>query len=258
MKPKILIIEDDTVLGEILKKKLDGDGYETTLTVDGALGLQAMKDLKPDLVLLDILLPTLNGYEILETKRDDASIKGIPVIIISNSGQPVELQRTLELGAIDYFIKAQLDPDDILSKVRMLAPKVAPEAKASSLGDKKILLVEDDNFLSDVLSKKLSNEKVNVTHATSGEEAVELAQKELPHLILLDLVLPGINGFETLKQIKADERTKNAHVIILSNLSQEEDIERAKTLGADAFLVKAISTPTEIFSTIQSILASAA
>lgn len=254
MKPKILIIEDDTVLGEILKKKLDQDGYEAILATDGAVGLHSIKQIKPDLVLLDILLPTLNGYEILEAKRDDATIKEIPVIIISNSGQPVELQRTLELGAIDYFIKAQLDPDDILSKVRMLAPK-NQGAAAGSLADKKILLVEDDGFLSDVLKKKLMNEKCNVTHATSGEMAVELAQKELPHLVLLDLVLPGISGFETLKQIKANESTKSAHVIILSNLSQQEDIEKAKSLGADAFLVKAISTPTEIFSTIQSILA---
>lgn len=256
INPKILIIEDDVVLGEILKKKLTNEGYDTTLSIDGAVGLQMIRDLKPNLVLLDILLPTLNGYEILEAKREDLNIKEIPVIIISNSGQPVELQRTLELGALDYFIKAQLDPDDIISKVKMLAPRVEAGAP-SSLSDKKILLVEDDSFLSDVLTRKLTNEKCTVLHATTGEAAVEISAKEVPNLILLDLVLPGINGFETLQKIKSDEKTKHIHVIILSNLSQQEDIDRAKTLGADAFLVKAISTPTEIFTTIQSILASA-
>lgn len=253
MSQKILIIEDDVVLGEILQKKLETAGYETKLATDGALGFQQLKDTKPNLVLLDILLPTMNGYEILEAKRDIPEIKEIPVIIISNSGQPVELQRTLELGALDYFIKAQLDPDDIISKVKMLAP-LTTEASTGSLSDKKILLVEDDTFLSDVMKRKLQNEKCVVFHATSGEMAIEIAQKESPDLVLLDLVLPGISGFETLEKIKAHEQSKKSHVIILSNLSQQEDIERAKGLGADAFLVKAISTPTEIFATVQSIL----
>jgi CheY-like chemotaxis protein len=251
---KILIIEDDAVLGQILEKKLVDEGYTVTLIADGAIGLKTMRESKPDLVLLDILLPTLNGYEILEAKRDDVSIKEIPVIIISNSGQPVELQRTLELGALDYFIKAQLDPNDIASKVHMLAPLDTENIEQGSLLSKKILLVEDDTFLSDVLTKKLSNEKCTVFHATSGEMAIEMSAKELPDLVLLDLVLPGINGFDTLAKIKENPTTKNSHVIILSNLSQQEDIERAKSLGADAFLVKAVSTPTEIFSTIKSIL----
>ncbi len=253
MGPKILIIEDDQILGEILEKKLKEEGYETKLAIDGGVGLETMKSWQPNLILLDILLPTMNGYEILEAKRADPTVKEIPVIIISNSGQPVELERALELGALDYFIKAQLDPDDIVSKVKMLAP-LAGRGSKISLAGKKILLVEDDSFLSEVMTKKLQNEECIVIHATSGEMAVEMSAREIPHLILLDLVLPGINGFETLEKIKANEATKHIHVIILSNLSQQEDIERAKTLGADAFLVKAISTPTEIFTTITSIL----
>lgn len=253
MTPKILIIEDDAVLGEILEKKLTSETYQTTLVKDGRAGLETMRTQKPDLVLLDILLPSMNGYEILEAKRNDPEIKSIPVIIISNSGQPVELQRALELGALDYFIKAQLDPDDILSKVRMFAPLKRASAE-TGLADKKILLVEDDTFLSDVLRKKLSNEKCTVFHAISGEDAVQISEKEVPHLVLLDLVLPGMSGFDTLEKIKTHEATKNTHVVILSNLSQQEDIERAKTLGADAFMVKAVSTPAEIFATIQTIL----
>lgn len=253
MNPKILIIEDDQVLGEILEKKLTSEGYIVTLAIDGAEGLKQMREVKPDLVLLDILLPSLNGYEILEAKKDDVSIKEIPVIIISNSGQPVELQRAIELGARDYFIKAQLDPNDILSKVKMLAPLSG--SGSVSLEGKKILLVEDDAFLSDVLARKLQNEKCVVLHATSGEMAVDFAQKEIPNIIILDLVLPGMNGFETLAKIKESATTRSIRVVILSNLNQQEDIERAKTLGADAFLVKATSTPTEIFSTVQSILA---
>ncbi len=253
MTKKILIIEDDTTLGDILVKKLEETGYEATLVVDGAEGLEMIKTMSPDLVLLDIVLPSLNGYEILEAKKNSESIANIPVVIISNSGQPVELQRTIELGARDYFIKAELDPDEIIEKVQSLAPL---REDLTTLEGKTVLLIEDDSFLSDVLSKKLSNESATILNATTGEEAVELVQSNKPDIILLDLVLPGMNGFETLQKIREAENTRNTHIIILSNLSQQEDIERAKSLGADTFLVKALSTPGAIFDTVRTTLSS--
>ena len=118
MSKKILVIEDDLFLGEVLLKKLKNEGYETTLARDGAEGLKKISDIKPDLVLLDIILPSMNGYEILEAKFKDDAIKNIPVIIISNSGQPVEISRVLSLGVKDYLIKAQFDPEEVISKVR--------------------------------------------------------------------------------------------------------------------------------------------
>ncbi|OIP78220.1 MAG: hypothetical protein AUK16_00640 [Parcubacteria group bacterium CG2_30_44_11] len=255
MSSKIVLIEDDQTLGEMLKKKLTLIGYTVTHVIDGAEGLKMIRQEKPDLVLLDILLPTMNGYEILEAKRDDLSIKDIPVIIVSNSGQPVELQRVLELGAIDYFIKAQFDPEEIISKVTNLVPPTKIGSPVS-LVNKKILLVEDDRFLSDVLTRKFTNEKCEVLHAVTGESSLEMAEREQPHMILLDLVLPGISGFDVLEKLRANPKTKDIRVIILSNLSQQEDIDRANKLGIDAFLVKAMNTPGNIFSKIVSILSS--
>lgn len=255
MSTKILLIEDDQILAELLEKKLEASGYNAIVVMDGQKGLEAIKAEKPDLVLLDILLPTLNGYEILEAKRLDPEIKDIPVVIISNSGQPVELQRALELGAQDYFIKAQIDPDEILSKVKAIAPVIKTDPNASIV-NKKILLVEDDTFLSDVLTKKLFNEKCDVTHANSGEIALNLIEKQTPDVVLLDLVLPGMSGFDTLQKIKENPKSKDVKVIILSNLSQPDNMDRAKELGATMFIVKATSTPADIFSTLKSLLAS--
>lgn len=255
MNSKIVLIEDDKTLGEMLKKKLTLIGYTVWHIIDGAEGLKMIQQEKPDLVLLDILLPTMNGYEILEAKRDDPLIKDIPVIIISNSGQPVELERVLELGAIDYFIKAQFDPDEIILKVTTLVPPTKITAPAS-LANKKILLVEDDKFLSDVLTKKLTNEGCVVLRAVTGESSLEMAEHEQPDMILLDIVLPGITGFDVLEKLRANPKTKDLRVIVLSNLSQSEDKDRANTLGVDAFLVKAMNTPGNIFNTIVSVLAS--
>src|SRR3989344_3344445 len=115
---KILIIEDDVFLGDVLTQKLSNEGFEAVLSRDGLDGFNKIKSLHPDLILLDIILPNMNGYEILEAKQKDPTIAGIPVIIVSNSGQPVEINRALALGVKDYLVKAQFDPEEVLVKVR--------------------------------------------------------------------------------------------------------------------------------------------
>src|SRR3989344_8909986 len=115
---KILIVEDDIFLGDVLLKKLDAEGFTTKLARDGAVGLADLREFKPDLLLLDIILPTKSGYDVLTEKNQDAAIRDIPVIVISNSGQPVEINRALSLGVRDYLVKAQFDPEEVLGKVR--------------------------------------------------------------------------------------------------------------------------------------------
>lgn len=256
MAQKILIIEDDKILGDILNKKLSSAGYDVTLAVDGAVGLDAIRRVHPDLILLDILLPTMNGYEILEAKSTDNSIKEIPVMVISNSGQPVELGRTMTLGAKDYFIKAQFNPDEILEKVRALVPKSdsAGGTAASSGSKRKILSVEDDEFLSAVLIKKFTTEGMSTYHATNAPDALAIAQNEHPDIILLDLILPDTSGFDILKALKEKPETKDIPVIILSNLSQQDDMSTAHKLGAAKFIVKAMSTPDDIFNEVKAVL----
>jgi len=115
-KAKILIIEDEKSLVELLSAKLVKEGYEVEISHDGEQGLEKMKTMKPELVLLDILMPKMNGYEVLE-KMNEKNIK-IPVIIISNSGQPVEIEKTKKLGAVDHLIKTEFSPEDVLAKVQ--------------------------------------------------------------------------------------------------------------------------------------------
>jgi len=117
MPKKILIIEDEEILADLLKAKLTGLGYDVSVAPDGLQGWEALKELLPDLVLLDIVMPKMSGIELLEHKRDLPSVKIIPVIIISNSGQPVELQKCKELGAKDWLIKTEFDPQEVVTKV---------------------------------------------------------------------------------------------------------------------------------------------
>ncbi|MSR71173.1 MAG: response regulator [Candidatus Taylorbacteria bacterium] len=254
---KILLIEDDLFLGEVLMRKLKTEGYEATLARDGKEGLGKLSEVKPDLLLLDIILPSMNGYEILEAKSKDPLIKDIPTIVISNSGQPVEISRILTLGVKDYIVKAQFDPQDVITKVKkqLEAEEVAHVAdNGGGLNGKKIMWVEDDKFLSDIAMRKLSTQNCTLVHVTTGEEALGRIESDMPDIVVLDLLLPGMTGFQILQSIKSNPKIKHIPVILLSNLGQESDVEKGETLGAVRFLIKATVTLDEIVREIKKVL----
>jgi len=119
---------------------------------------------------------------------------------------------------------------------------------------KKILIIEDDKFLRELISQKLLKEGYVVNEAIDGEDGIKKTREDKPDLILLDLILPGIDGFEVLSQIKTDPSLATIRVIILSNLGQREDVEKGLKLGAVDYLIKAHFTPAEIVEKIRSII----
>jgi DNA-binding response OmpR family regulator len=257
MPKKILIIEDEQILGEILQSKLTEEGYTVFWELNGEDGLRKIREIKPDMVLLDIVMPKMDGYEVLEEVHKDKTLKNIPIIIISNSGQPVEITRVLKLGAKDYIIKAQFGPDEVLEKMRKYLNKESLEEKKErnkNISDIKILLVEDDAFLSSITVGYLKKEGYDVSSVADGALVLKLLEKNVPDLMLLDVVMPGMNGFEVLKAIKSDERYKNISVVMFSNLGQEHEIEESKRLGAEDFWVKAKFTPKKIIDSINALL----
>lgn len=269
MPNTILIIEDDIFFGDALLQKVRSGGYEGFLSRDGATGLKELRERRPDLVLLDMVLPNMTGYEILEAKQKDPNIAHIPVIVISRSGEPAEINRALTLGVKDYLLKATFDPEEVMEKVRLQLsgkdistdpktpekpPRKAEDTSFPGLSGKRIMWVEDDKFLSDIIARKLSTHGCVLFHATEGESALKILEKERPDLVLLDILLSGIDGFEILRRIKSNAETKATPVILLSNLGQREDIEKGRSLGAARFLVKATVTLDEIIEEIGAVL----
>lgn len=118
----------------------------------------------------------------------------------------------------------------------------------------KILIVEDDKFLRELISQKLTKEEYDISEAVDGEEGIKKIKEEKPELVLLDLILPGIDGFEVLSRMKEDPSVSSIPVIILSNLGQKEDVEKGLKLGANDYLIKAHFTPGEIIEKIKTIL----
>lgn len=250
---KILIIEDEEVLGNVLLKKLKSLGYDSRLVRDGEAGFKEIKAFVPDLILLDIVMPKMDGYEVMEAMKKDTDLPPIPVIIISNSGQVVEIDRAKDLGAIDYLIKAQFTPEEVVEKVKTAFKNSAKKNSEGGNGNK-ILIIEDDQFLRDLATTKLKREGFEVFGAVDGNEGLKLLSSSNPDIILLDIILPGIDGFEVLRRIKADKDHKNIPVILLSNLGQRSDVERGLALGAKDYIIKAHNTLDEIIEKIKSAL----
>jgi len=117
-KNKILIIEDDRFLRELITRKLLDEGFAIIEAVDGEEGIKKVKEEKPDLILLDLILPSIDGFEVLSQIKKEENLKSIPVIILSNLGQKEEVEKGLKLGAIDYLIKAHFTPGEIIEKIK--------------------------------------------------------------------------------------------------------------------------------------------
>lgn len=118
MSKKILIIEDDKFLRELIARKLTDEGFDISEAVDGEEGIKKIKEKKPDLVLLDLILPSIDGFEVLSRMKKDEAVSSIPVIILSNLGQKEEVEKGLKLGADDYLIKAHFTPGEIIEKIK--------------------------------------------------------------------------------------------------------------------------------------------
>ncbi len=121
MGKNILIIEDDEFLIGLLGKKLKSEGFEVSMAKDGKTGAKKAKQEKPDLVLLDLLLPEIDGFEVLAMLKSDPEVKNIPVLVLSNLDQKSDIDKVIKLGAMEYLIKAQSTPEEIVDRIKKIS-----------------------------------------------------------------------------------------------------------------------------------------
>lgn len=120
MKKKILVIEDDKFLRKVIKKKFSDEGCDIIEAIDGEKGIILAKDEKPDIILLDLVLPEIDGFEVLQKLKTDPETADIPVIVLSNLGEKENMDKGFKLGAADYLIKSNLDPSEIFKRVEKI------------------------------------------------------------------------------------------------------------------------------------------
>jgi len=117
-KEVVLLIEDDKMIIDMYTLKFNQEGYEVIQAEDGQTGLDLAKKVNPDVILLDIILPQMDGFTVLKSLKEDKAIKDVPVVLLTNLGQDGDVKKGLELGAVDYLIKANFTPAQVVDKVK--------------------------------------------------------------------------------------------------------------------------------------------
>lgn len=271
---RVLLIGSDQPVFRALHERIVREGGEFFHHEETEGVRQAITRLRPSIVILDLSGDIAQAFSVLSEIRhaDDPEVASVPVIIFSESGDLIEISQALKEGISDYVIKRTFDIDQACAKMyrhaRVLTP-IAPTSDqtgtvsdaqaASSDGGQpheiSVLVVEDDKYLRDLVVQKLTQEGFRVHVAIDGEQGVALATSEIPDIVLLDILLPGIDGFEVLRRIRANSALAKTHVVMLSNFGQREDIEKALKSGAERFFIKANYTLDEIVDEVKKILA---
>jgi CheY-like chemotaxis protein len=213
----------------------------------------------PDLILLDYFLPSMNGLEILSRIHDQPEISKIPVIILTNSFHPVKGTEIEKYAVLDFVIKSNITPQQIMNNINTalggnpMDSGNSIETNSNVLNGKRILVVEDDNFLGSIITSRLSSSLCVVIAVKNGEDALKELETKDFDAALLDVLLPGISGFEVLESIRKNPKTKDLPVTVISNFNQVKDKDQAGALGAD-FLVKALVDPDMIVKKVEAMI----
>ena len=269
---KILIIEDELGLSEMYKMKFEKEGFIVFTASDGEGGISLAKKELPDLILLDIVMPGLDGFEVLRRLRADQSTENLKIFVFSNLGQDDEIERGLQEGADKYLIKASLTPGQLLTKVeevfaveskkKIVESTIVQQTKVNHDVFKnnvhrqapRILLVEDENDIIAMYDLCLNREGYNVDIARNGAWGLKLARDRKYDLIIMDMVMPAMHGSELLKKLRAESLHQDAPIIVLSNSAQDKEIEEAIANGARAYLLKSLTTPASLMKEVKKYL----
>ncbi len=259
----IILFTEQQKLIDGLKDILAPQGVSVVPIADPTQFLSTVLSTKPALIIIDVAVAGKTGLQYLEELRKaDASVANTPVIIGEETGDLMVISRALQLQIADYFVTGKFDVTSTLAKIFRHLPEsegVTPPPSVVMHEENKhytLLLIEDDRFLRDLAIQKFSADKtLTVITAMDGEQGVMLAEKHIPHVILLDILLPGIDGFEVLKRIRSKPQFGRTVIAMLSNFGQREDIDKAMQLGANQFFIKANFTLDEIVVEVKKMLA---
>lgn len=211
--PLVLVVEDDPQAAELLGVALTSRGYEVAHASDGDGAIEKAKALKPSIIVLDILLPGKDGWEVLRELKAIPETHAIPVVIVSVLD---DKRLGISLGAVDYLVKP-VDREDFLRRLALYCPPVKKGRPA------KALLVDDERLILEMLSDTVRSAGYQVMTAEGGEEAIAKAFEEQPDLIVLDLMMPGVSGFEVMAKLREEPRIRPVPVIIYTAKTLTEE-----------------------------------
>ena len=260
-KSKILIVDDEPLNVKLLAAMISSDQYDTVCAYSGEEALEIVTDLPPDLILLDIMMPGLNGYELTRILKSDPERRDIPIVLVTAFGGTEFEIKGLEAGA-DEFLNKPVNKTELLARTKSLLRlrqykeqiktrtcsmnSITCQNKDNEIVENEIdlpsiLIVEDNKIDAKLLQRYLQGEPYQIKFAKDGEEAISRAQQERIDVILLDLILPNKNGFEVCSYLKEMESTQNIQIVAITGLSDLDSKLKGIELGVDDYLIKPVN-----------------
>jgi two-component system NtrC family sensor kinase len=239
-RPTVLIIDDSPTARDVVRRALEQGGYDVLEAASGEEGLRVAASLRPDAVIVDFMLPGIDGGAVIRSLRLDAAMRTIPCLLLTAETDLGTELRALDAGA-DAFLRKEDDADLLLARLSATmrrAEGTAGRESASLLGPRKILAIDDSNTHLQSLSSALHGEGYDVVLARSGEEALELLAVQSVDCILLDLLMPGIGGHETCRRIKAAPGVRDIPLIMLTAVDDRAAMLDGLAVGADDYIAK--------------------
>ena len=254
----ILIVDDDPNYRKLLKGRLSNAGYTITEASDGSEAVEILRVESYDVILLDLNMPVMGGYEVLEWINGNTNTKDSNVIVVTSESIRDHVVTSLTLGAKDFITKSASKLELIL-RVRRLCEIKTLEGKSNTkirdeeLLQSTILLVDDHELSLGLTARRIEKQGYKVLQAINGKDALSIIQKNDINLVLLDINMPDINGFEVLKRMRAIKSKEELAIIMVTAVEDPDMVIDCINSGADDYIMKPFH-PAELIARISNIL----
>lgn len=255
------------MISDIYQKKFSEAGFEVLAAEAGDQALALAEKNSPDIILLDLILPKMNGFDVIEHLRASKYGSGIKIIVFSNLSQTEDREKAMKLGADGFVSKSDYTPSELVKEVSRLLGQFEEEKKneANHNGNhanghnshgssKKILMMEDEEIFREMFGEKLIADGFEVDFAEDGVSGAKKALEGNYALFIIDMVMPNMNGDEIVAKLQLEEKTMSIPIIVLSASVDEEAQREMETRGINAFFVKTQLVPSELSKKVEEIL----
>lgn len=255
-KQRVLVVDDDPAMALLIEAVLESVGATAHIAGTGAEAEAALLHASFQLIVLDLQLPDTDGRSLLLRLKDQPTTARIPVAILSASATSAVKSECYAIGADAFFAKP-IDPQEFAQGMAaLLRRKPGAPASAPANDDRRVVLVEDDELAASLIKHRLSRDGFEVVHYADGNSAVELTAAQKPLLIILDVKIPGLDGFEVLRRLREQASLRDIPIVMLTALGNERDVVRAFDLGAADYMTKPFS-PAELLARVRRLIAAA-
>jgi PAS domain S-box-containing protein len=240
-RASVLVIDDSATFRNEMREALESAGYRVTTCATGEDGLHSAVNQRPAAVIVDHGLPGIDGSTVVRRMREDAVLRRTPCLVLTGSEDRTQEVRALEAGA-DGYVRKDENLTVLLARLaavlRSSSSPSVPESQSSVLGPKRVLAVDDSATYLEELASQLREDSYDVVQARSGEEALELAAAQIVDCILLDLIMPGLSGYETCRRIKASSALRDIPLLMLTGVADQQAMIEGINSGADDYIPK--------------------